>query len=81
MSKQVSDNQKMAGQIEEVVNSYLALKENTENEIAKLRQQLLETGLPGSTIVKLKPVWHNDALYLLRKEIENLNTEISKKAV
>ncbi len=80
MSKPVLETQEVAAQIEEAANKYADIKKNTDNEIAKIKQQLLDIGVPGSTIVKLKPVWQPDAYYLLRKEAGNTGEEFSKKA-
>jgi hypothetical protein len=80
MSNQEMDKQKMVAQIEEAAKRYNEIVENTDNEIAKIKQQLLDSGVPGSIVVKLKPSWHNDVSFLLRKEIENLNNELMRKA-
>ena len=61
-------NQNVAAQIADAAERYSEIKRYTEEEIAKIKQQLLETGVSGSTIVKLKPIWHNDVDYLLKKE-------------
>ena len=80
MSKTVLEKQKVVAQIEEAANKYADIKKYTDNEIAKIKEQLFDIGVPGSTIVKLQPVWQPDVNYLLRKESENLGEEISKKA-
>ena len=70
MNKQVLEKQDVAAQIKEAAQKYTDLKANTENEITKIKEQLLDVGVPGSTVVKLQPVWQHDVNYLLRKEAE-----------
>ncbi|MBU2511272.1 hypothetical protein KJ966_08030 [bacterium] len=80
MNKTTLEKQKIVVQIEEAAKKYADIKKNTENEISKIKNLLLNIGVPGSTIVKLQPIWQHDVNYLLKKETENLDTEISKKA-
>jgi len=80
MSKPVIEKQHVAAKIEEAAKKYMQIMENTENEIAKIKQQLIDIGVQGSTIVKMKPIWHHDVYYLLKQEIENPGDKISKKA-
>lgn len=77
MNKQISDKKQIAAQIEEAIKKYTDIKQNTANEIAGIKQQLSDIGVPGSIIVKLKPIWQNDITYALRKEIANLEIESS----
>ncbi len=80
MNKPVSEKHNVAAKIEEAAKKYVEIMEKSEKEIAKIKQQLIDIGVQGSTIVKLKPLWHHDVNYLLRKEIENLGNELTKKA-
>lgn len=62
MSKQV---------IEDAIKKYDEIKMSTENEIAKITEQLLGAGIPGETIVKLKPSWKPDVSYLLGQHLKS----------
>ena len=79
MSKQVLEKQKVVAQIEEAANKYANLKKKTDHEITEIIKKLLEIGIPGNTVVKLKPVWQHDVDYLLREHSKNLNDSVSKK--
>ena len=67
MSAQASKSPEVAVQLEEVVKKYSDIRKNTDEEIAKIKKQLSELGVSGSTLVKLKPLWHNDVDYLITK--------------
>ncbi len=57
--------------IEEAIKKYDDVKMNAENEIARIKEQLLAAGVPGETIVKLKPRWQPDVSYLLNQHLKN----------
>ena len=67
MSAQASKSPEVAVQLEEVVKKYSDIRKNTDEEIAKIKKQLSELGVSGSTLVKLKPLWLNDVDYLITK--------------
>lgn len=80
MNRSSMDNNQVAPKIEEAIQKYTDIKERAEKEIADIKQQLLDIGVSGTTVAKLKPMWHNDTVYLLRKETKHLNPDL-KKAV
>ena len=69
----------MNNTIVEAAKRYADIIKNTEDEIAKIKAELLDIGVPGNTIVKLKPIWQHDVHYLLGKEAEKRGEEISDK--
>ena len=62
MSKQV---------IEDAIKKYNEIKISTETEIAKIKEQLSGAGIPGETIVKLRPRWQPDVSYLLGEHLKS----------
>lgn len=65
----------MSNTIEEAAKKYADIRINAEIEIEKIKAQLLDIGVPGSTVVKLKPIWQHDVHYLLGKEAKKLDKE------
>lgn len=80
MRKEGMDKQKAAIQIEEAAREFAELRENTDIEIARIQQKLLDNGVPGDIVVKLQPAWRPGVNYLLRKEAEKLDSELFRKA-
>ncbi len=62
--------------IEGAIESYGAIKKNTDQEVAKVGEQLLDADVAESTVQKLGPTWALDVDKLLQKEVEKLDAEI-----
>lgn len=62
--------------IEGAKESYAAIKKSTDQEVAKVVQQLRDTDIAESTLIKMPPTWASDVDELLQTEVEKLEAEI-----
>lgn len=73
---QIAARSRLRRSIEGAIESYSAIKKNTEQEILKIQKQLIDAGVGVFTASKLKPTWSAEVDDLLLKEVEKLDAEI-----
>lgn len=62
--------------IESAIESYVALKKTTTNEISSIQKQLRNAEVDDAIASKLNPTWSPDAENLLEAEVQKLDSEI-----
>jgi hypothetical protein len=77
IEEQIATQSRRRRSIQGVVESYLAIKKNTELEISKLQTVLLDANVEVATVQDLIPHWSTDVEELLSKEIKKLDTTIA----
>lgn len=77
IEEQISARSRRRRTIEGSIESYVAIKKSTNQEIANINRQLLDAGVDEATTQKLLPTWAPDVDDLLLKEVEKLNVEIT----
>ncbi len=63
--------------VEGAVESYVAIKRNTTQEISVLQKQLINAGVVEDVVKKLMPSWSPDTDKLLNTEIEKISNHIN----
>lgn len=63
--------------IEGALESYAAIKKSTDQEIARIQKQLLESEVAEASMQHLRPNWSNDVEPLLLAEVERLDIAIT----
>lgn len=76
VEEQIATRSRRRRTIDGVFESYGTVRRTADQEMAKLKRQLLDAGVPEATALKVIPVWSSDFEALLANEIEKLDGEI-----
>jgi hypothetical protein len=76
IEEQIATRSRRRRSIEGAIESYSALEKSTRQEVGKIQRQLIESQVADAIVQKLMPIWSNDVVELLRKEVEKLDVDI-----
>lgn len=73
---QITTKNRRKRSIERAIESYIAIKFTTEQEITKIQTKLSAAEVEKSIIKKMQPDWTSGTEELLKKEVKKIDTEI-----
>ena len=76
LEEQIATRNRRRRTIEGALESYVAIKKSTAQEVAKVVKQLLDADVVESAVQNLAPIWPPDVDDLLQKEVDKLDAEI-----
>ncbi len=77
IEEQISNRSRRRRTIDGVIESYRTLRRTTEQELAILKKELLDAGVPEVIASEVMPGWSSQIEILLDAEIKSLDNEIS----
>jgi len=77
LEEQIATRSRRRRTIEGAIESYVAIKKSTAQEVANVGKQLLDAGVAESTVQKMGPSWAPNVDELLLKEVKKLDAEIA----
>lgn len=76
LEEQIANRSRRRRAIAGSIESYGAIKRTTDQEVAKIQEQLRHAEVAETTVQRMTPVWASDIEDLLHKAVEKLDSEI-----